>query len=133
MDRLFPKTVEIAAEPGRFMVANSSTCVTSVVGKAYRDGKQFYYIDDGVYGTYSGVIFDHCQYHFKAFKDGPKSIATVVGPTCDALDTISTAENLPDLEIGDMLYSEDIGAYSCASATNFNGFPKAKILHLNAL
>ncbi|HTY13392.1 MAG TPA: type III PLP-dependent enzyme [Candidatus Omnitrophota bacterium] len=132
IDRLFPKSVEVVAEPGRFLVAESGTLITAIVGKATRDGKTVYYIDDGVYGTLSGVVFDHIPYHFKSFKKGPKRICAVVGPTCDAFDTVSTAESLPDLEIGDLLYSENIGAYSSASATNFNGFPKAKILHLNA-
>jgi ornithine decarboxylase len=56
----------------------------------------------------------------------------VFGPTCDALDTISLAEQLPELEIGDYLYSENIGAYSAASSTHFNGFPPAKVVHVNA-
>jgi len=131
LDRLFPKDIEIVAEPGRFLVAESARLVVKVVGKAFRDGKTFYYINDGVYGTFSGVIFDHCVYHFNAFKKGKTSISAVVGPTCDALDTISQSENLPDLNIGDMMYVNDIGAYSNASATNFNGFAKAKIVHIN--
>ena len=53
------------------------------------------------------------------------------GPTCDALDTISTAEELPDLPLGELLISQNIGAYSNASATNFNGFPLAKVVHIN--
>ena len=54
------------------------------------------------------------------------------GPTCDALDVVSMAEDLPEnLELGDQLYSENIGAYSAASSTWFNGFPPAKIVHIN--
>jgi ornithine decarboxylase len=128
---LFPKEIEIVAEPGRYLVAESAQLVVKVIGKAYRDGKTFYYVNDGVYGTFSGVIFDHCVYHLNAFKKGAKAISAVVGPTCDALDSISISENLPDLDIGDMLYVNDIGAYSSASATNFNGFAKAKIVHIN--
>ena len=67
----------------------------------------------------------------KSFKRGKKRLCAVFGPTCDALDTISLAEQLPDLEIGDYLYSEDIGAYSAASSTHFNGFPPAKVIHVN--
>jgi len=130
-DRLFPKHIEILAEPGRFMVATAATLVAEVVGKAVRDGKQCYYINDGVYHTYSGIIFDHCKYPVKAFKKGPTQICSVFGPTCDALDTISLAEELPNLEIGDLVYSENIGAYSHASSTYFNGFPPAKVLHIN--
>ena len=77
------------------------------------------------------MIYDHCQYHFKAFKKGPTSVSTVFGPTCDAFDKISVSEDLPvDLEVGDLLYSENIGAYSTASATNFNGIPPPAIISL---
>jgi len=67
----------------------------------------------------------------KAFKKGPKRISAVFGPTCDALDTISQAEALPELKLGDLVYSENIGAYSHASSTYFNGFPPAQVLHVN--
>ena len=130
-DRLFPKNMEILAEPGRFLVATAGTVVASVVGEAVRDGKQCYYINDGVYHTFSGIIFNHIQYHLKAMKRGPTQVCSVFGPTCDALDTISLAEELPSLELGDLVYSENIGAYSHASSTWFNGFPPAKVLHVN--
>jgi ornithine decarboxylase len=131
IDRLFPKTIEILAEPGRFLVASAGTAVSKIIGKATRNGKRSYYIDDGVYHTFSGVIFDHCTYHLKSFKRGTTEICAVFGPTCDALDTISLAEQLPELEIGEYLYSENIGAYSAASSTHFNGFPPAKVVHVN--
>ena len=132
LNRLFPKDIQILAEPGRFMVATAGTAVSQVIGKAVRNGKLCYYIDDGVYNTFSGIIFDHCQYHLKAFKKGPTEICTVFGPTCDALDVISMSEELPTtLERGDLVYSRNIGAYSVASATNFNGFSPAKIVHIN--
>ncbi|HUL61117.1 MAG TPA: type III PLP-dependent enzyme [Anaeromyxobacteraceae bacterium] len=132
LDRLFPKDVQILAEPGRFMVATAGTAVSTIIGKAVRDGKLCYYVNDGVYHTFSGVIFDHCHYHFKAFRDGAKQVCSVFGPTCDALDVISLTEELPyDLQLGELLYSEDIGAYSHASSTYFNGFPPAKVVHVN--
>ena len=99
------------------------SALARIIGKALRDGKTCYYIDDSVYHTFSGIIFDHCQYHLKAFKKGPTEICTVFGQTCDGMDTISPSEELPELEIEDLLYSENIGAYSSASATFFNGFP----------
>ncbi len=131
LDRLFPKNLEILAEPGRFLVATAGTAIAKVIGKARRDGKRCYYLDDGVYHTFSGIIFDHCQYHLTALKDGPTEICSVFGPTCDALDTISLAEELPDLDLGDYVYSRNIGAYSRASSTWFNGFPPAKVVHIN--
>jgi ornithine decarboxylase len=131
LDRLFPKDVQILAEPGRFLAAVCGTSVAAIIGKAVRDGKTSYYINDGVYHTYSGVIFDHCKYPVKSFKKGATTLCSVFGPTCDALDVVSMAENLPDLERGDFVYSVNIGAYSHASATYFNGFPPAKVVHVN--
>jgi len=131
LDRLFPEPIEILAEPGRFLVASAATAVAQIIGKAVRGGKLCYYLNDGVYHTYSGVIFDHCQYPLKSFKKGPTQLCSVFGPTCDALDTISLAEQLPDLELGELVYSENMGAYSAASSTFFNGFPPAKVVHVN--
>jgi ornithine decarboxylase len=132
INRLFPKNIQILAEPGRFLCATAATAISKIIGKAVRDGKLCYYINDGVYHTFSGVIFDHCHYHMKSFKRGPTQICSVFGPTCDALDVVSMAEELPgDLQLGDLLYSEQIGAYSHASSTWFNGFPPAKVIHVN--
>ncbi len=130
--RLFPEDIEIIAEPGRFLVATTSTLVTEIIGKARREGKIFYHINDGVYHTFSGVVYDHWIPNFYSFKRGKKEICAVVGQTCDSFDKISLAENLPkNLGIGDYLYTENIGAYSAASSTKFNGFEGAKILHVN--
>jgi len=131
IDRLFPRDIQILAEPGRFLVATAATSVARIIGKAVRDGKTCYYIDDSVYHTFSGIIFDHCQYHLKTFKKGKTEVCAVFGQTCDALDTISLSEELPELEIEDLVCAENIGAYSSASATWFNGFPPAKVVHVN--
>jgi ornithine decarboxylase len=131
LDRLFPQPIEILAEPGRFLVASAATAVAQIIGKAVRGGKLCYYLDDGVYQTYSGVIFDHCQYHLKSFRKGPTQLCAVFGPTCDALDTISLVEQLPDMDRGEFVYSENMGAYCAASSTYFNGFPPANIVHVN--
>ena len=129
--RLFSADMHILSEPGRFMVADACTVVAKVVGKAVRDEKPCYYINDGVYHTFSGQIFDHCNYPVKAFKEGETKMSAVFGPTCDALDTITLSAELPELEIHDLVYAENIGAYSHASSTYFNGFPPAKVVHIN--
>jgi ornithine decarboxylase len=131
IDRLFSQDIEILAEPGRFLVATAATSIARIIGKAVRDGKTCYYIDDSVYHTFSGIVFDHCRYHVKAFKKGQAEICAVFGQTCDGMDAVSQSEELPELEIEDLVYSENIGAYSNASATWFNGFPPAKVVHVN--
>jgi ornithine decarboxylase len=130
--RLFPDDIEILAEPGRFIVATAATLVSEIIGKARRDGKIFYHINDGVYHTFSGVVYDHWIPNFTAFREGEKEICAVVGPTCDSFDKITLSAELPgNLEVGDFLYTENIGAYSTASSTKFNGFDGAKIVHKN--
>lgn len=131
IDRLFPADVQIIAEPGRFVVASAAWSVARIIGKARRDGKTCYYIDDSVYHTFSGIIFDHCKYPLRAFKQGSTEICAVFGQTCDGLDVLSLSEELPELELDDLVYAENIGAYGSASSTWFNGFPPAKVVHVN--
>jgi ornithine decarboxylase len=122
------KKIKVLAEPGRFFVGPAGILITQVVGRAYRENKNYYYLNDGVYQDFSGVIFDHCQYEFNALKRGKKYLSTIAGPTCDSLDVISLTEELPELDVDDIIYAENIGAYSCASATPaFNGFSPARI------
>jgi ornithine decarboxylase len=129
--RLFPEDIEITSEPGRFIVASAAMLVTEIIGKARRDGKNFYYINDGVYHTFSGVVYDHWIPNFSSFRRGKKEVCAVVGPTCDSFDKISlSVQLLGNLEIGDYLYTENIGAYSIASSTKFNGFDGANIIHI---
>ncbi|NQT28955.1 MAG: type III PLP-dependent enzyme [Candidatus Saganbacteria bacterium] len=129
MRRLFDKNTNFIAEPGRFFVGSSGTLITQVVGRTFRNNKNYYYLNDGVYADFSGIVFDHCRYEFKTLRRGQKFLTTLAGPTCDSFDTISLNEDLPELEVGNVVYVKNIGAYSCASAVPaFNGFPPAKVL-----
>ena len=125
--RLFEPSVRVIAEPGRFLVGPAATLVMRVIGKAIRENKHWYYLDDGLYGGLSGLVFDHAKYSFKALRDGPTRLSTLAGPTCDSFDIIARGEELPELDIGDLVVVERAGAYSLASASSFNGFapPKA--------
>ena len=74
-NRLFPADVQVIAEPGRFMVANTAYLVTEIIGKSRREGKIYYHINDGVYNTFAGVISDHWIPNIEAFADGRKKSA----------------------------------------------------------
>jgi ornithine decarboxylase len=129
-ERLFPDDIEIIAEPGRFIVATAATLVSEIIGKARRDGKVFYHINDGVYHTFSGVVYDHWIPNFHSLRRGKHEVCAVVGPTCDSFDKVTLSVDLPgNLKIGDYLVTDNIGAYSTASSTKFNGFDGAKIIH----
>ena len=129
LKRLFDKDVKFIAEPGRFLVGPSGLLITQVIGRTFRNNKNYYYLNDGLYGDFSGIVFDHCKYEFKTLKRGQRFLSTLAGPTCDSFDTISLSEDLPELDVGSVVYVKNIGAYSCASAVpNFNGFKPAKIV-----
>ena len=129
--RIFSEDIELLAEPGRFIVATAAMLITEIIGKARRGGKIFYYINDGVYHTFSGVVYDHWIPNFNSFGRGKKEVCAVVGPTCDSFDKISLSAPLPgNLKIGDYLCTRNIGAYSIASSTKFNGFDGAQIINI---
>jgi ornithine decarboxylase len=129
MKTLFDKNVRFIAEPGRFFAGPAGILVTQVIGRTFRNNKNYYYINDGIYGDFSGMVFDHCRYEFKTLRRGQTFLSALAGPTCDSLDTLSLSEEIPELYVGDVVYVKNIGAYSCASATTgFNGFPPAKII-----
>lgn len=127
-----PENIRVIAEPGRFIAAPAMTCVASVIGKAVRDNKTWYYLDDGVYGSFSGQIFDHVRYPIFALKEGPASPCVLAGPTCDSIDVIAEDIQLPVLETGDLIVAPMMGAYTSATATEFNSLPRTNIIALNA-
>jgi len=128
LDRLFDPAIRVIAEPGRFIAGPAATLLMRVIGKAIRENKLWYYLDDGLYGSLSGQVFDHCKYQFKYLRGGHTQLSTLAGPTCDSFDIIARGEDAPELQIGDVVYVENIGAYSLASATTFNGMPMAKVV-----
>jgi diaminopimelate decarboxylase len=125
--QLFDKKVQFIAEPGRLLVGPAGILVTQVIGRAFRNNKNYYYLNDGIYGDFSGMVFDHCKYEFKTLRRGQTFLSALAGPTCDSFDTLSLDVEIPELYVGDVVYVKNIGAYSSASAVaNFNGFPPAK-------
>ena len=120
------------AEPGRFIAAPAGSCIASVVGRAQREGRWWYYLDDGLYGSFSGQIFDHALYPIEApQREGPCHPSVLAGPTCDSIDVIREDFALPELQIGDLLIGRMMGAYTIASATDFNFIPRARIVAVN--
>jgi len=121
----------VIAEPGRFISAPSMTSYSRVVGKSKRGDAFWYYLDDGVYGSFSGMIYDHMTYPLEVFTSnntGDRYTSVFAGPTCDSIDVVAEGVLLPELNIGDVLVGYNMGAYTRASATDFNCIKKAKIV-----
>jgi ornithine decarboxylase len=102
------------------------------MGRALRDGLWWYYLDDGLYGSYSGQLFDHARYPIEALvPPGPLHPSVLAGPTCDSIDVIAERIELPKLEVGDLVLGRTMGAYTWATATEFNFFAKPTVLALD--
>ena len=130
--RSVPKDVRIIAEPGRYIAAPAAIGVATVIGRARRDDTRWYYLDDGLYGSYSGQLFDHARYPLESLRQGePRFASVVAGPTCDSIDVINENIALPELRNGDLVIGRAMGAYTWASASDFNFFPKARVVSVN--
>ncbi|XP_028267353.1 ornithine decarboxylase-like [Parambassis ranga] len=143
LDKLFPPDsgVEIIAEPGRYFVESAFTLAVNVTAKrtvvddedSSSDRTIMYYINDGVYGSLSCVIFDpaHCQLepylHRAVGSAEPRYQSVIWGPTCDCMDKVMERCWMPELHVGDFLLFDNMGAYSVSLFSNFNSFEKAHI------
>jgi len=127
-----PQRVRIIAEPGRYIAGPAALGVATVMGRARREGHWWYYLDDGLYGSYSGQLYDHARYPVESLKQGEPLLPSVLaGPTCDSIDVIAENLMLPALKAGDLIVGRAMGAYTWASASEFNFFPRAVVVAVN--
>ncbi len=120
LDTHIPGDIRIISEPGRFIAGSAVTLLCSIVGKSYRDGKMWYYLDDGLYSTFSGIVFDHCQYPVINDRSGEEMLSVLAGPTCDSFDVMYDGLIMPEHEIGDRIMFTNTGAYCSVSGSGFN-------------
>ena len=127
IEKYIPKDVRVVVEPGRFLVANAGTMVTSVIGIAERFDKKWLHLD---VGADNGLMESLETANSLAFpvhdskRSTNKDVFNLTGPTCNSQDTILFDVMISsNIEIGDRLYIECAGAYSTAFTENFNGFP----------
>jgi ornithine decarboxylase len=124
-----PPGTQVIAEPGRFIAAPAGVAIATVVGRARREGRWWYYLDDGLYGSYSGQLFDHAIYPIEVpGARGVRQPSVLAGPTCDSIDVVREDVALPELAIGQLVVGRMMGAYTAAHATDFNFIPRAKIV-----
>lgn len=126
-----PEGLEVVAEPGRCISGPAVELVTTVIGKAERNGRTWFYLDEGVYGGFSGQVYDGATYPLVFF--GPPCLtgAVLAGPTCDSIDVVREDIETPDLGLGEVIVAGRIGAYSSASATDFNSLRRARWVVVN--
>jgi ornithine decarboxylase len=123
----------LLAEPGRYLVADCMTLLTSVVGTAQRGGQVWHYLDDGVYGSYSNVMTEDVHPPILALRELTHDCVsyepvTLAGPTCDSADVIARDYPMPPLDVGDVVVSPMMGAYTAVTSSRFNGIPATPIV-----
>lgn len=158
------KASEVGLDIPCVLAAAGEAAVSGIVRQAIADSAQplqddfAYYINDGVYGAFNNLLFDHATVRPRKLRnaispnhkivedvqgvgDGAlrtikvveeeKEVtqdetlypSTVFGPTCDSMDVLSRGVLLPKMDIGDWMYFQNMGAYTSAAASTFNGFP----------
>uniref|UniRef100_UPI003AADA818 ornithine decarboxylase-like isoform X1 n=1 Tax=Centroberyx gerrardi TaxID=166262 RepID=UPI003AADA818 len=149
LDEFFPLDcgVQIIAEPGRYYMESLFTLAVNVIAKKVvmeeaaehnsneniPDRVMMYYINDGVYGSMSFLISDPVHrklapYLHRTVESSEQRYRSVIwGPTCDSMDKITDDCSLPELQVGDWLLFDNMGAYTVCLSTDFNGFEKAHI------
>lgn len=119
------------AEPGRFFAEKSFDFYVEVIGKKQSPFGWKYTIDDSLYGQFTNILFDHAAPSWVRISDGgaprPWSAGVIFGRTCDSVDVIARAAEMEELEVGDWLWFPSMGAYTRATASEFNGFPKPEV------
>ncbi len=159
IDTHFADGTRVLAEPGRFFAASACTMATRVFARREPVGAKIalnteamridaepgpgymYYINEGVYSSFNCVVYDHVQLS----KSNPPmtlaepwndSMATthrcsIWGPTCDGFDCVMSDAELPLLSVGDWLLFQNMGAYTSAAGSTFNGFARARVAYLD--
>lgn len=150
LDKYFPPDsgVRVIAEPGRYYVASAFTLAVNIIAKKMvwkeQNGSDdedesneqtfMYYVNDGVYGSFNCILYDHA--HVKALlpkrpkPDEKYYSSSIWGPTCDGLDRIVERCSLPEMHVGDWMLFENMGAYTVAAASTFNGFQRPSIYYV---
>jgi ornithine decarboxylase len=146
------KHIELIAEPGRFFTSSSFTLVTNITSRRpieSGDGKSYmYYLNDGVYGSFNCLIFDHAHLPYPKFvtrnSSGQFTFTTseelktavyessIWGPTCDSMDCLSQSIKMPELNVEDWMVFENMGAYTLVASSRFNGMNNPKVYYLNS-
>ncbi|XP_009676839.2 antizyme inhibitor 2 [Struthio camelus] len=149
LDLYFPEGcgVEVVARPGRYYVTSAFTFAASVTAKEEvppgQPGSEeeesgskksiVYHLSDGIYGSFNCVLFDSpCprpHLHKKPCPDHPSYSSSLRGPPGHAEDRIADGLELPELQVGDWLIFEDMGAYTITTSSLLGGCPQPQITY----
>ncbi|XP_063807327.1 ornithine decarboxylase-like isoform X1 [Pseudophryne corroboree] len=147
LDQYFPSTedVQIIAEPGTYYMCSAFTCAINIITKKENyvkaaDGKDTrklsYYLNDGLFGSF--LFYELYKKEIRLVPVVDKVIlpsaerfpSTLWGPCCTEKDMILEEVDLPELEVGDWLIFQNMGAYHISMATVFCGFRPPRVHYI---
>ncbi|CAG2172313.1 unnamed protein product [Oppiella nova] len=125
------------------IVDSAFTLATTIIGKKCvewedsRPPEMMYYLNDGLYGSFTCTRLDHVVTEPIPLDMGfntpianrPIYITTLWGPTCDSHDWVKKDVIFPDMHIGEWVYFKNMGAYTLSTSTEFNGFKVPRLLY----
>ncbi|KAF6135643.1 hypothetical protein GIB67_028214 [Kingdonia uniflora] len=131
--------LKLMGEPGRYFAETPFTLAANIIGTRIRGDLREYWLNDGIYGSMNCILFDYANLTALPLactsnRANPTCKGTntyksqVFGPTCDALDTIFTDYQLPELQRDDWLVFPNMGAYTTSAGSSFNGFSTSDIV-----
>ncbi|XP_065600731.1 antizyme inhibitor 2 isoform X1 [Cyrtonyx montezumae] len=149
LDMYFPEGcgVEIVATPGRYYVTSAFTFAASITSKEEvpmeqpgSDGEEsgskrslVYHLSDGIYGTFSCVLFDSpCPKPLlrkKPCPEHPLCSSSLRGPLGHGEDQITDDVELPELQDGEWLIFQDMGAYTITTSALCSGCPRPHVTY----
>jgi ornithine decarboxylase len=127
-----PQRPKIILEPGRRIVASSAILVASVIGRVRRGSRTWLFLDAGVYNALFEALACQASMRYRVTSLNVAGSAemsfALAGPTGDGLDIITRDTKLPrNTDVGDKIVIHDVGAYSLALSSEFNGFRKPTV------
>ena len=115
----------LQCEPGRALVVDGCSILTQV----HLRKDHTLHINDGIFGSLCELVYLKLRVPMRTYRrggapvPGPLADFTLYGPTCDPVDVMPGVWALPEgIQEGDWIEVGQIGAYSSAMTTTFNGF-----------
>ena len=120
--------LDLAIEPGRWLVGSAGLLLTSVVLVKLTGGRRFVVLDSAMNDLLRPAMYDawHGVVPVSAIDAArPTTPADIVGPVCESGDTFARARLLPPVARNARLAILDAGAYGSVMSSTYNARPLA--------
>ena len=116
----YGKKIDLAFEPGKFLVSESGYFITSVNSVKQTTSTVFAQVNSG-FNHFLRPMFYKSYHHIKNISNpgGNKRFYSVVGYICET-DTFANNREIEEISEGDLLVFKNAGAYCFSMTNNYN-------------